>query len=107
MQKLQGKTAKWIFQMPESESKSRKKHTILILGKRIPIPATIFMRRVVGTGFVLGGTFSFLPVLGVWMLPVGLILLSHDSHRVRRFRRSSEIYILRKWRNSRFSKNKA
>ncbi len=93
--------------MPETESSPRKKHTILILGKRIPIPASVFMRRVVGTGFVLGGTFSFLPVLGIWMLPVGLILLSHDSHRVRRFRRNSEVYVLRKWRNSRFAKNKA
>jgi len=36
-------------------------------------------------------------VLGFWMLPLGLIVLSHDSHRVRRIRRRSEIYIWRKW----------
>ncbi|MFK4826040.1 hypothetical protein ACI0FM_14815 [Paenochrobactrum sp. BZR 588] len=93
--------------MPASESQSRKKHTILILGKRIPIPATVFMRRVVGCGFIIGGSLSFLPILGIWMLPVGLILLSHDSHKVRRFRRNSEIYVLRKWRSSRFARNKA
>ncbi len=28
--------------------------------------------------FLLGGVFSFLPVLGVWMLPVGLMLLAVD-----------------------------
>lgn len=28
--------------------------------------------------FVLGGVFSILPVLGLWMLPVGLALLSQD-----------------------------
>jgi hypothetical protein len=27
---------------------------------------------------VLGGLFSFLPLLGVWMLPVGLLLLAVD-----------------------------
>ncbi|MGU3576783.1 hypothetical protein ACLBWZ_14710 [Brucellaceae bacterium C25G] len=92
--------------MSEAESTPRKKHTILILGRKLPIPATVFMRRVVGFGFVIGGAFSFLPVLGIWMLPVGLILLSHDSHRVRRFRRNSEVYLLRKWRSSRFARKK-
>ncbi|MBO1021267.1 hypothetical protein IPV08_14970 [Methylobacterium sp. SD274] len=28
--------------------------------------------------FILGGIFSILPVLGLWMLPVGLALLSQD-----------------------------
>jgi hypothetical protein len=28
--------------------------------------------------FILGGVFSILPVLGLWMLPVGLALLSED-----------------------------
>jgi hypothetical protein len=27
---------------------------------------------------VLGGLFSFLPVLGIWMLPLGLLLLAFD-----------------------------
>ncbi len=29
-------------------------------------------------GLIVGGTFSFLPVLGIWMLPVGLVLLAQD-----------------------------
>jgi hypothetical protein len=28
--------------------------------------------------FILGGIFSILPILGLWMLPVGLALLSQD-----------------------------
>lgn len=28
--------------------------------------------------FILGGLFSFLPVLGIWMLPFGLLLLAVD-----------------------------
>ncbi|WP_333814540.1 hypothetical protein [Tabrizicola sp.] len=32
---------------------------------------------------ILGGLFSFLPVLGVWMLPLGLLLLAVDLHILR------------------------
>jgi hypothetical protein len=28
--------------------------------------------------FILGGVFSILPILGLWMLPLGLALLSQD-----------------------------
>jgi hypothetical protein len=31
-----------------------------------------------GILLVLGGIFSFLPVLGIWMLPLGLLLLAVD-----------------------------
>ena len=40
------------------------------------IPASIAL-----TG---GGVLGFLPVLGVWMLPVGLALLAHDMPPMRR-----------------------
>lgn|SRR5690606_20385007 len=74
-----------------------KKRAIVILGKRIPLPQSVIMRRALGGAFVAGGSLGFLPVLGFWMIPVGLIILSHDSHRVRRLRRKSEIHIWRKW----------
>ncbi|RYE10224.1 MAG: hypothetical protein EOP22_05735 [Hyphomicrobiales bacterium] len=32
---------------------------------------------------MLGGVFSFLPVLGVWMLPLGLLVLAVDVPRLR------------------------
>ena len=32
---------------------------------------------------VVGGVFSFLPLLGVWMLPVGLLLLAVDLPALR------------------------
>ncbi len=32
---------------------------------------------------LLGGVFSFLPVLGVWMLPLGLMLLAVDVPLIR------------------------
>jgi hypothetical protein len=33
---------------------------------------------------IVGGTLSFLPVLGIWMLPVGLVLLAQDVPPLRK-----------------------
>lgn len=44
-------------------------------------------RRGLGVLFLLGGMLWMLPVLGIWMLPVGLALLSDDAAVLRRRRR--------------------
>lgn len=41
-------------------------------------PSSRWLRVPVGILFVLGGIFSFLPVLGIWMLPLGILLLAQD-----------------------------
>lgn len=41
------------------------------------------VRMPVALLFVFGGLFSFLPVLGVWMLPFGLLLLAVDLPHLR------------------------
>jgi hypothetical protein len=41
-------------------------------------PASRFVRIPAGLLFILGGLLSFLPVLGLWMLPLGLMLIAHD-----------------------------
>jgi len=83
--------------LTEEEGLKPPKRTIVVLGKRIPMPQSIAMRRVLGGSLVVGGTLGFLPILGFWMIPLGLIVLSNDSHRVRRWRRKSEVHIWRKW----------
>jgi len=45
-------------------------------------------RIALGTGLVVGGTLGFLPVLGFWMIPLGLLVLSQDLPVVRRWRRN-------------------
>lgn len=40
-----------------------------------------------GVAFVAGGMLGFLPVLGFWMIPVGLVILSIDIPYIRRRRR--------------------
>ena len=45
---------------------------------RIRRPEARLYRIPLGILLVLGGIFSFLPVLGIWMLPLGLLLLALD-----------------------------
>lgn len=66
-------------------------HTMEIMGRTFRLPANRMARMAVGVLFVLGGIFSFLPVLGIWMLPLGLVILSIDIPAVRRLRRRSEV----------------
>ncbi|KKC38798.1 hypothetical protein WH87_07805 [Devosia epidermidihirudinis] len=46
--------------------------------ERLRQPEARWMRIPLGILLVLGGIFSFLPVLGLWMLPLGLLLLALD-----------------------------
>jgi hypothetical protein len=41
-------------------------------------PSRIIVRVAVALLLIAGGFLSFLPVLGVWMLPLGLIIISQD-----------------------------
>ena len=40
--------------------------------------ASPWVRNGAGGALILGGIFSFLPLVGLWMLPLGLILLAKD-----------------------------
>lgn len=50
------------------------------------------LRKTVGVLLVIGGLLGFLPVLGYWMLPLGLALLAVDSPGVRRFNRRTLVW---------------
>lgn len=41
-------------------------------------PQATWVRVPTGLLLMIGGLFSFLPVLGIWMLPLGLVLLAYD-----------------------------
>jgi hypothetical protein len=41
-------------------------------------PSRVLVRVAVALLLMVGGVLSFLPVLGLWMLPLGLVLLSQD-----------------------------
>ncbi len=49
-------------------------------------PSSRWARIPAGILLVLGGVFSILPLLGIWMLPLGLVLLAEDWAFLRRRR---------------------
>lgn len=72
-----------------SKSRQRLNRQFERLQRRIPAFAANWLERLrrpearliripLGVLLVLGGIFSFLPVLGIWMLPLGLLLLAVD-----------------------------
>lgn len=56
-----------------------------------------WLRRVLGSALILGGLLAFLPVLGVWMLPLGLVILSDERHALRRPRRRLQVWAGQRW----------
>ena len=63
----------------------------LSAGLRAKLPQSRNLRIAAGILLVIGGLFGFLPVLGFWMIPLGLIILSVDLPLVRRLRRRIEV----------------
>lgn len=61
-------------------------------GRRFPMPRTRGMRIASGSALILGGILGFLPVLGFWMIPSGLLVLSYDIPSVRRWRRRMAVW---------------
>ena len=49
-------------------------------------PAARWLRLPLGVLFVFGGLLFILPFLGLWMLPVGLLILAEDVSALRRMR---------------------
>jgi hypothetical protein len=47
-------------------------------------PSVRWVRIPVGLLLILGSLFSILPILGLWMLPLGLVLLAEDVPPLRR-----------------------
>ncbi len=43
------------------------------------------LRLVVGLGLILGGVLGFLPILGFWMIPLGMAVAAADVGPIRRW----------------------
>jgi hypothetical protein len=59
-------------------------------------PSSRWVRIPSGALLVVGGVLSFLPVLGIWMLPLGLALLAEDVPALRSSRSKVFDWIERK-----------
>jgi len=79
------------------------RNTYKRLSKKLPNSRLI--RTVVGVALMVGGVLGFLPVLGFWMVPLGLLVLSVDFPYIRRKRREWEVKIGRKYNQWRRGKS--
>lgn len=66
-------------------------------GRTVRLPTSRPLRIAMGFAFIAFGCVGFLPVVGFWMIPVGLAILSVDSPLARRFRRRAEVWVLRRY----------
>ena len=75
---------------------------------KLPPPLARFMRRMrqpgarwiripAGLLLIVGGVLGFLPILGFWMLPLGLLLLAEDYPPAQRWIRSMMVGLRRIW----------
>jgi hypothetical protein len=73
---------------------------IHILGHAIHLPRSKALRIAIGSLLILFGIFGFLPILGFWMIPLGLLVLSHDLAWARRRRRRLVVWWERRQRRN-------
>jgi hypothetical protein len=80
---------------PGRDQKDDRERRLELLIRRLPRrlgdavrwlrqPAARWLRMPAGLLLIVGGVFSILPVLGLWMLPLGLVLLAEDVPPLRR-----------------------
>ncbi len=70
------------------QRRERPSHPHVRLGNNhVRLPRSRIVRIALGSALVAGGILGFLPVLGFWMIPLGLLVLSQDLPMVRRWRR--------------------
>jgi hypothetical protein len=60
-------------------------------------PTSILVRIPLAILLIFGGIFSFLPILGLWMLPLGLVLFAQDVPILQKPMAKSLGWVERKW----------
>jgi hypothetical protein len=68
-------------------------------------PSSRYARIPLGVLLVFGGLFSFLPVLGLWMLPLGLLLFAQDVPIMQKPTAQMLGWVERKWIERQRAKN--
>ena len=80
----------------ENASPKRPARRVKLGSISIAVPQSRALRVGLGVVLIIGGFLGFLPILGFWMIPLGLLVLSHDFAPVRRLRRRIEVWWARR-----------
>ncbi|TGQ41951.1 MULTISPECIES: hypothetical protein [unclassified Mesorhizobium] len=79
----------------DNDAPARK---ITVFGRDFTMPRSRGLRVAIGIALILGGILGFLPILGFWMVPIGLLVLSYEFALVRRHRRRLVVWWQRRRR---------
>ena len=60
---------------------------VRVFGRDIAMPRSRWLRVTIGIALIFLGLLGFLPILGFWMIPLGILVLSYEFASVRRARR--------------------
>ena len=74
----------------------QKLRTIRVFDRELTLPQSRTLRVAVGVLLVVFGMLGFLPVLGFWMIPLGLLVLSYEFALIRRLRRRVVVWFTRR-----------
>ncbi|KQZ27972.1 hypothetical protein ASD50_20175 [Mesorhizobium sp. Root552] len=85
----------------QDENQPEPARKIYVFGHEFNMPRSRRARIVIGVGLIVLGIFGFLPVLGFWMVPLGLLVLSYEFATVRRWRRRFAVWWERRRRPGR------
>ena len=86
--------------MADAPKKAHKQH-IKVGPHQVRIPRSKMVRLALGGALIIGGILGFLPILGFWMIPLGLLVVAQDIPAARRFYvigRRALILQIRTWR---------
>ena len=81
--------------------KAQRGPKIHLFGREFEMPQSRALRITIGVLLIVFGIFGFLPVLGFWMIPLGVFVLSYEFAIVRRARRRLAVWWQRRKGNGR------
>ena len=55
---------------------------VRIANHSLKVPGSPRARRVLGAALVIGGILGFLPILGFWMIPLGIAVIAIDLAQI-------------------------
>ena len=82
-----------VTEVSDTGATGGKPRSVLVGKYEITLPASRIARVLLGLGLILGGLLGFLPVLGFWMVPLGVLVLSADFAIMRRMRRKGAVML--------------
>lgn len=75
------------FETMTAQDNQMPARKISVFGREFKMPRSRGLRITIGILLTIGGILGFLPILGFWMVPLGLLVLSYEFAMVRRHRR--------------------